>query len=489
MEAATETGLQAEQLLTEIGAYCRKAGLAETTFGRRAVNDGKLVSRLRFGGRITPATLGRVRSFMEQHPATRPVSGLLRTDMARLNARAPALPAAHSLPTTASMAPATPAADAAAPDHQRNFRFYDNRQKYLLFVNTCSEKWVVAQRIMMELANIHPRPPAVRVFDAGVGDGTVLSRVLRSMHTRFPTMPFYVVGKEISLEDVRLALEKTPDRFFEHPSTVLVMTNLYYSEAPWLAPRSVGAATSLVWHELALRGNTSSEFEQQITDLQPFLAQNWQAKISPATGNPVYDKPVVLVIYREDHKFLLDRVRPRRGMAEADYDLVIASQPYRARASNEFKAEKVLSPLAKSLGPGGRMIVVHSHGQDPGMEIIRRIWPEEAPFHSDRHHLLKATKAALGVHGRDLNFNAYADERSLFRYDMHTLPSEVTTSIGTSTLLAAWNAAVYVAQIEDVRLEEVMTDNAYIEATREVLQQYGGLWFWDESFVISRKRD
>ena len=24
------------------------------------------------------------------------------------------------------------------------FRFYDNRQKYLLFVNTCSEKWVVA---------------------------------------------------------------------------------------------------------------------------------------------------------------------------------------------------------------------------------------------------------------------------------------------------------------------------------------------------------
>jgi len=490
--------MEAEQLLTEIGAYCRKAGLAETTFGRRAVNDGKLVSRLRFGGRITPATLGRVRAFMEQNPMVRQSVGLMRTDMARMTAKAPPLPAAHSSPASLptgvptampGCAASPPSADAATPDHQRNFRFYDNRQKYLLFVNTCSEKWVVAQRIMMELANIHPRPPAVRVFDAGVGDGTVLSRVLRSMHTRFPTMPFYVVGKEISLEDVRLALEKTPDRFFEHPSTVLVMTNLYYSEAPWLAPRSVGAATSLVWHELALRGNTSSEFEQQITDLQPFLAQNWQAKISPATGNPVYDKPVVLVLYREDHKFLLDRVRPRRGLAEADYDLVIASQPYRARATDQFKAEKVLAPLAKSLGPGGRMIVVHSHGQDPGLEIIRRIWPGEAPFHSDRHHLLKATKAVLGGAGRDLNFNAYADERSLFRYDMHTLPSEVTTSIGTSTLLAAWNAAVYVAQIEDVRLEEVMSDNAYIEATREVLQQYGGLWFWDESFVISRKRD
>ena len=77
---------------------------------------------------------------------------------------------------------------------------------------------MVADRVSMELANIHPRPPAVRMFDAGVGDGTVLARVMRSMHGRFPTMPFYVVGKEISLEDVRLALEKLPDRFCEHPA-------------------------------------------------------------------------------------------------------------------------------------------------------------------------------------------------------------------------------------------------------------------------------
>src|ERR1700756_3607617 len=95
------------------------------------------------------------------------------------------------------------------------FRFYDNRQKYLLFVNTCSEKWVVAQRVGMELANIHPRPPAGRPVDAGVGDGTVLARVMRALHTPFPTMPSYIVGKEISLEDVRLALEKMPDRFYE----------------------------------------------------------------------------------------------------------------------------------------------------------------------------------------------------------------------------------------------------------------------------------
>jgi hypothetical protein len=34
-----------------------------------------------------------------------------------------------------------------------------------------------------------------------------------------------------------------------------------------------------------------------------------------------------------------------------------------------------------------------------------------------------------------------------------------------------------------------VSDGRYLDATREVLQQHGGLWFNDESFVISRRRD
>ena len=115
------------------------------------------------------------------------------------------------------------------------------------------------------------------------------------------------------------------------------------------------------------------------------------------------------------------------------------------------------------------------------MEIIQKVWPGDNPFIHDRHQILKAVKQELGPAGRDLNFNAYADNRSLFRYDMHTLPSEISqSSIGTSTLFAAWNAAIYVAQIEDDRLAEVVADGRYLDATREVLRKHGGLWFFDE---------
>ncbi|MGP0091867.1 MAG: hypothetical protein ACLPKB_18195 [Xanthobacteraceae bacterium] len=473
-----------EQILGEIADFCRQTGLAESTFGRRAVNDGKLTTRLRNGGRITTDTLDRIRSFMTDNRSSAPGRGreFAQSPMGAAPAR-PLVAVPGHLPVASALTGGEEA------DPQRNFRFFDNRQKYLLFVNTCSEKWQIAHRVQLELGSIHPRPPAIRLFDAGVGDGTVLSRVMRAMHERFPTIPFYIVGKEISLEDVRLTLHKMADRFFEHPSSVVVLTNLAYAEAPWLAVKSLSAATSLVWHEVALSGNSAHRFEQQITDLEPFLAENWKARVSQKSGNPIYERPVILVLYREDHRFLLDSVIPRPGGTTAEYDLVIASQPYRARASLEFKAKRVIAPLARALGPGGRLIAMHSFGHDPGMEIIQKVWPGDDPFTIDRHQILKAVKQELGAAARDLNFNAYADSRSLFRYEMHTLPSEISASIGTSTLLAAWNAAIYVAQIEDDRLADAYKDQRYIEATREVLQDHGGLWFYDESYVISHRRE
>jgi hypothetical protein len=123
------------------------------------------------------------------------------------------------------------------------------------------------------------------------------------------------------------------------------------------------------------------------------------------------------------------------------------------------------------------------------MEIVNKIWPGEQPFITDRHALLRAVKQELGAGGRDLNFNAYADNRSIFQYKLETLPNEVTGPLGTSTAFAAWNAAVYVAQIEDERLTDAVKDGTYLDSTGEVLRKHGGLWFNDESFVISRQRD
>src|SRR6516164_9243244 len=69
--------MNAQQLLQEISDYCRQTGLAESTFGRRAVNDGKLANRLRIGGRITTETVDRIHAFMNANPGNG--NGFVRT--------------------------------------------------------------------------------------------------------------------------------------------------------------------------------------------------------------------------------------------------------------------------------------------------------------------------------------------------------------------------------------------------------------------------
>jgi hypothetical protein len=273
------------------------------------------------------------------------------------------------------------------------FRFYDNREKYLLFVTTCGEKSAVADRIGEELAEIRPRRPALHLFDAGMGDGSVLAQVMQGMHKRFRHIPWVIVGKEISLEDVRLSLAKLPDRFCEHPEAVVVVTNMNYTAAPHLVPPEDEAA-ALLWHEIALEGDTAYDFLHQIRAL----------------------------------------------------------------------------------------------GEVLGLEIIQRIWPDEQPFRTGRHELLAEAAAQLApAEEGDLAFIPYDDARALFRYRLHTQPTEVARSIGLSTTLAAWNAAAYVAQISEERVIEAYASGRYLEVTQDVLRRHGGLWFQDETFVIARR--
>ena len=368
----------------------------------------------------------------------------------------------------------------------RPFRFYDNRQKYLTFVTTCDEKWRVAERAARELRNLQPEPPALRFFDAGIGDGTVLAHLLRAMHQEYPTIPFYVAGKEISLEDIRLTLEKLPDRLVEHPQLVAVLTNLNYSEAPTLWPSTRAKQNQLVFKYVELEGSSSHTFGEQLRDMNGFLSEHWQVKVSQKSGNLLYVTPTVLVVYRADQRFALDNMVPRAGDRKSDFDLILASQPWRSRMAAQFKVERILGPLCRSLRSHGVLLGIQSMGGDPGVEIIREIWEDENPFPVDRHELLEALHDDLGELGRNFDLMALPLDESRLQYSMHTLPNEIDASIGTSTLFAAWNAAIYVAQIEDQRVEAAAHDGSYLDATARILQKHGGLWFNDETFVVRR---
>lgn len=61
--------IEIETLLKQIEAYCVRHGIEETTFGLRAVNDGKFVQRLRDGSSIQLKTYKKVAEFLKRKSA------------------------------------------------------------------------------------------------------------------------------------------------------------------------------------------------------------------------------------------------------------------------------------------------------------------------------------------------------------------------------------------------------------------------------------
>ena len=363
------------------------------------------------------------------------------------------------------------------------FRFFDSRQKYLLFITTTNEKYAVSRRVENLINNIKPKMPALKIFDAGLGDGTLLMNVLRNCHREFPTIPFLVVGKEISMEDVRLTIEKLPDRFVEHPNMVFVVSNLNYKEVRNLKSNNLKKQKKINWETVRLNGNSSFEFSLQLDSIENKLKKNWQVEKS-STGNPTYKDPSVLIIYRNDYEFSLENIIPKNNGNELYFDLILASQPYRSRISEKQKVNYVIKPMIESLAEEGKLVIVHSYGKDAGEEIINKIWPDEKPFVNLSKEIISYLKKNLESSIlKELKFN----KPEIIHYNLRALPNEIQNGISTSIIFSSWNVITYVGQINDKKVIEAEKNRDYIKYIHKTIKKYDGLSFKDEYFVIEKK--
>ncbi len=269
-------------------------------------------------------------------------------------------------------------------------RFFDTRAAYNMFVNATDEKTVVADRVASAGETLEIGQPGLRIFDAGMGDGALLANVMRRLHRRFIYIPWLVVAKEISIEDVRQGLARLPDRFLEHPELVVVVTNLRFPDATHLRVGEGGR-----WRQVALSGDTSAEFAEQIEGLYADLADDWQVRTNPQTGNPVYVHPAAVILYRADHEFLLEALAPQSGGSDR-----IRSGDCLAGIPSRHRPRAQSRPGDRSdracPRPGGRLIGVQAAGGDPGLEIVRAVWPNEKPISPSPLGRARRGRTAIG---------------------------------------------------------------------------------------------
>ena len=367
---------------------------------------------------------------------------------------------------------------------KKKFRFFDNRQKYLLFVTTTNEKNKIADALKPIIEKIRPKYPALRIFDAGMGDGSLLMNVMRQCHQQMPNIPLLVSTKEISMEDVRLGLEKLPDRFIEHKNTVFVISNLNYVESTSLKSNNKIKQKKMNWKIVKLKGNSSLDFSTQLRKLnKEFLNKKWQIEQNINTGNPTYKEPSVVIIYREDQEFTLRNIIPKKNDGKNKFDLIIASQPYRSRITAEKKVKYVIDPMIKSLDKKGKLVVVHACGNDPANKVIKKIWPNENPFPFLYDSIMRYIKK--NTEKNDLK-NLKFHKKKNIKYILRALPNEISGGIATSLIFSAWNAAIYVNQISDEQIFRAENNKKYQKVVKQIVNKNKGMYFNNELFIIER---
>lgn len=66
--------MMTQDLLARIEAHCARHKIAESTFGRQVVNDGKLVERLRGGASITLKTAEKIHAALVEADKPEPAT-------------------------------------------------------------------------------------------------------------------------------------------------------------------------------------------------------------------------------------------------------------------------------------------------------------------------------------------------------------------------------------------------------------------------------
>ena len=191
-----------------------------------------------------------------------------------------------------------------------------------------------------------------------------------------------------------------------------------------------------------------------------------------------------MVIYREDQEFNVNELIPTKKKSDNKFDLIIASQPYRSRISAEKKSKYVIEPMIRALKSKGKLLTIHASGKDPANEIIRKIWPKEDPFPSLGNSIISYLKKNLD---KDLLSSLSFGEKRIIKCKLRALPTEISGGIATSLVFSAWNASIYVNQMDDDKVMKAEKTKNYEKIVQNIVAKNKGLYFNNEIFVIEKK--
>ena len=362
-------------------------------------------------------------------------------------------------------------------------RFFDDRLKYLSFIQNTGEKKAISEKIYSHIAGLSQNKSYLRVLDAGTGDGTICSNIIKSFHRYHPYTSLLLTGKEVSYEDLKNTLEKMPDRFVEHPNLLITMSNVKFSELGAIESSNKIKDKRIKKFNLVLNSDNSFDFNSQISGsvLGNFIKKNWGIEIDKK-GRTSYSNPCIIRIYREDNERHLEQFL-KNDYKNNMYDLVIASQAYRAASSVKVKVNNVIGPLMRLLNKSGKLIVTHSCGGESVQKILKLAFKDKEAFPNTAKDIIEYLKNNPLA---DNNIYKFLNPVS-YNFGFRKSPVQTVTELFVHNTDAKWANILYVGQIPEKDILDIEANLRLYNKVKKTIDSSGKIEFKNEIFSIIRK--
>ena len=363
-------------------------------------------------------------------------------------------------------------------------RFFDDRLKYLSFIQNTGEKKAISEKIYSHIASLSQNKSYLRVLDAGTGDGTIFSNIVKSFHRFHPYTSLLITGKEVSYEDLKNTLDKTPDRFVEHPNLLITMSNVKFSELGSIESSNKIKDKRVKKFNLVLKSDNSYDFNSQISGakLGNFIKKNWGIEIDNR-GRTSYSSPCIIWIYREDNERHLKQFIGN-DYKNNKYDLIVASQAYRAASSVKVKVNNVIGPLMRLLNKSGKLLVTHSCGGESVQKILKLAFKDKEAFPNTAKDIIEYLKD--NPFGENNIFKFLNPISYYFKF--RKSPDQTVTELFGHNIDAKWANILYVGQIPEKDILNVEANQRLHNKVKKAINNSGKIQFKNEIFSIVRQR-
>ena len=363
-------------------------------------------------------------------------------------------------------------------------RFFDDRLKYLSFIQNTGEKKAISEKIYPYISRLSQNKSYLRVLEAGTGDGTINANIIKSVHRYHPYTSLLITGKEISYEDLKNTLEKMPDRFVEHPNLLVTMTNVKFSELGLIESASKINNKKIREFNLILKSDNSYDFNSQITGnkLGNFIKKHWGIEIDKK-GRTSYSNPCIVRIYREDNSRHLKQFL-NNDYKNNNYDLIIASQAYRAASSVKIKVNNEIGPLMRLLNKSGKLLVTHSYGGKSIQKVLKTAFKDKEAFPNNAKDIIDYLKNNSTGENNLYNFSNPVS----YNFRFKKAPDQTVTELFGHNTDAKWANILYVGQIPEKDIQLIEKNPRLYNKVKRTIENSGNIEFNNELFTITKIR-